>query len=238
MTKQTHLLNSIDTQIMEIGAEKTPVIIIDNLLDDPDSLLALARQQHFQFDSNWAYPGLRCSLPDSYLVPALQELVPLIRQTYSVAADRSYETIHSVFSLLAQPPETLSLLQRIPHYDTTKAFYFASVHYLSPGEFGGTGFFRHRPTGFERITDERYPDFVAAAKRHMRAHGEPPRRYINASTDHFELIGEIEYRPNRIAIYPGNILHSGLVQPERDLSMDPVSGRLTANLFLDFDVDS
>ena len=49
-----------------------------------------------------------------------------------------------------------------------------------------------------------------------------------------ELIGEVEYRPNRMVIYPGNLLHSGLIQPDRDINDDPASGRLTANLFLYF----
>ena len=68
----------------------------------------------------------------------------------------------------------------------------------------------------------------------MKTHGLPPAKYIDASTDHYEIIHEIEYRPNRLVMYPGNLLHSGLVKPERDLGWDPATGRLTANLFIDF----
>ncbi|MGI9202279.1 MAG: DUF6445 family protein [Woeseiaceae bacterium] len=225
-----------DTRIFEIGAEQTPIIVIDNFVDDLDGLLQTARQQDYASDTTF-YPGVRCQLPESYTQAALERLIPLICSTYGARESTSYELYHNVFSLLAQPPESLSMLQRIPHFDTTRDYYFASVHYLSPGQFCGTGFFRHRPTGFERVSTERHTAFVGAAKRHMLSHGEPPPGYINASTDHFELIGEIEYRPNRIVLYPGNLLHSGMVVPERDLNLDPNKGRLTANLFLDFDIE-
>ena len=137
-----------DTRILEIGGEKTPIIIIDNLVDNLDELLQLARQQEFGTDST-AYPGVRCQLPDNYTTPVLERLLPLICSTYGIPESTAYSLYHNAFSLLAQPPETLSMLQRIPHFDTNKDYYVASVHYLSPGEFCGTGFFRHRPTGFE-----------------------------------------------------------------------------------------
>ena len=65
-------------------------------------------------------------------------------------------------------------------------------------------------------------------------HGLPDAGYIQASTDHYELIEEIEYQQNRLIVYPGNLLHSGLIQAGRDVSWDPSVGRLTANLFIDF----
>jgi len=68
----------------------------------------------------------------------------------------------------------------------------------------------------------------------MKAHGLPAAQYITSSTDHYELIDEIEYAANRMVIYPGNLLHSGLISPERDINPDPSRGRLTANLFIDF----
>ena len=68
----------------------------------------------------------------------------------------------------------------------------------------------------------------------MKTHGLPAAGYITSSTDHYEIIDEFEYRTNRLVIYPGNLLHSGLVRPDRDINPDPSRGRLTANLFIDF----
>ena len=75
---------------------------------------------------------------------------------------------------------------------------------------------------------------MRAAEAYVQSHGMPAERYINASDDHFEMIAELEYRPNRLVMYPGNVLHSGLIDPDRDISADPRAGRLTANLFLYF----
>jgi hypothetical protein len=125
-------------------------------------------------------------------------------------------------------------LQRVPHFDNHSPFYFATVHYLNPGRYAGTGFFRHRPTGYERIPEDRYPAYMQAAESHIKAKGLPPEKYIDASDDHFELIAEVEYKPNRLIMYPGNLLHSGLIRPDRDINHDPAKGRMTANLFLYF----
>lgn len=164
----------------------------------------------------------------------LPPLLSLLREVYDIPPRFEHQLIHRLFSLITTPPEDLGILQRVPHFDTLNRWYFATVHYLNPGSYAGTGIFRHRPTGFERISNERYPDYVAAAEAQMKANGLPAAKYIDSSTDHYELIEEIEYRPNRLVIYPGNLLHSGLVQPDRDIGWDPRTGRLTANLFIDF----
>ena len=135
------------------------------------------------------------------------------------------------FSLLTHRETELTRFQRVPHFDSLNVDYFALVHYLNPGNFGGTGFFRHRPTGFERLTQDRFPQFTQAAEGHFRMHGEPAAQYIRGSDDHFELIATMNYRPNRIIAYLGNLSHSGIAHLEQDIDANPVTGRLTANLF-------
>jgi hypothetical protein len=138
------------------------------------------------------------------------------------------------FSLLTQTGPTLTRLQRVPHFDSLDQRYFALVHYLNPGDFGGTGFFRHRPTGFERLTQTKFPMSTQAAEAYFRMHGEPTARYIRESDGHFKLLETITYRSNRVVAYPGNLLHSGIVDPAKDIDANPRTGRLTANLFLQF----
>lgn len=139
-----------------------------------------------------------------------------------------------MYSLITTKPEDLAPLQRVPHTDSRHPYYFATVHYLSQGEHAGTGFFRHRPTGYERLSEERYPQFIKAASAHLETTGLPAEKYIDRSDDHFELVGEVEHRQNRLIVYPGNLLHSGLIKPDVDINEDPARGRLTANLFLYF----
>ena len=222
-----------DIQI--VGDERTPVIIIDDPIVSTDELVRYATQEAgFTSDGEFLYPGIRADLPAEYAQGLGPDLIGLISHVYSTPRSYRPHLIHKLFSLVTEEPGDLELLQRIPHFDDRNPYYFASVHYLNPGDHGGTGFFRHRPTGYERITDDRYESYVQAAQSHMAAKGPPAGKYIDASDEHYELIGQVEYRPNRLVLYPSNLLHSGLIRPDRDIDKNPASGRLTANLFLFF----
>ena len=222
--------------IQRVGNENTPVLIIDDLVGEVERLREQGcAHDSFEHDLGAGYPGVRAVLLNVYSNAVLKELIPTLRDVYRIPDRFKPKVIFELYSLLTQSPDELSLLQRLPHYDSTRPFYFASVHYLSPGEFAGTGIFRHRPTGFERITEHRTSAYIGAAKAHVAEYGMPPAEYINASTDHFELIFEVPYQQNRLVLYPGCLLHSGLVDPARDINNDPTAGRLTANLFIDFD---
>ena len=218
-----------------VGNEQTPVIVIDQPIVATEPLIrAAAQHPNFHLDRRFAYPGIRAQLPDDYVETLLPVLIPLLQEVYEIPAEYEYKLIHRLFSLITTQPEDLGVLQRVPHFDTLSTYYFATVHYLSPGAHAGTGIFRHRPTGFERVSDARYQSYVEAAETHMKSHGLPAPGYITSSTDHYELIDQFEYAPNRMVVYPGNLLHSGLIRPDRDINPDPSRGRLTANLFIDF----
>lgn len=219
-----------------VGHEKTPVISIDNAFPDLISITDFAHNDaSFKPDSKTAYPGIRALLPTWYIQELIHVIVPHLKREYPTLNKKTPSPVMAYFSLLTHRETELSRFQRVPHFDSLNVDYFALVHYLNPGNFGGTGFFRHRPTGFERLTQDRFPQFTQAAEAHFRMHGEPAAQYIRSSNDHFELIATMNYRPNRIIAYPGNLLHSGIVHPEKDIDANPVTGRLTANLFLQFD---
>ena len=223
----------LDTRI--VGDEKTPVVIIDDPVQSPDALIEYALQQA-EFDSagDSSYPGIRADLPSAYADALGPQLIGMISHVFKIPPTARPHLVHQLFSLVTLQPGELEPLQRLPHTDNRSPYYFASVHYLNPGPHGGTGFFRHRPTGFERITNDRYESFKQAESAHIAANGPPAEKYIDASDEHYELFAEVDYRPNRMAIYPGNILHSGLIMPDRDINADPATGRLTANLFFYF----
>lgn len=218
-----------------VGDEKTPVVVIDEPIQTTEALIRYAsKHASFASDSQSGYPGVRTDLPAEYAEALVPELVDLIYDVYKPPPSNEFQLIHQLYSLVTRRPEELMPLQRVPHFDNRSPYYFATVHYLNPGIYAGTGLFRHRPTAYERISEDRYPSYVRAAETYVKSHGWPEEKYINASDDHFELIAEIEYRPNRLIMYPGNALHSGLILPDRDISEDPKTGRLTANLFLYF----
>ncbi|MEM9758008.1 MAG: DUF6445 family protein [Pseudomonadota bacterium] len=223
---------ALSVEVLIVGNERTPVVILDDVLASTAPLLDYAsRLAAFSVGGSSGYPGVRAALPGAYAGILLPRLKEVIASVYGLNSEADGEVMHELFSLVCVPPQKLHMLQCVPHFDSHNPFYFATVHYLNSGPHGGTGIFRHRPTGFESITEARYPLFTAAAEAHVRSHGPPPGRYINSSDDHFELIAEFEYRPNRLLLYPGYLLHSGLIDAARDLSDHPAEGRLTANLF-------
>jgi hypothetical protein len=52
------------------------------------------------------------------------------------------------------------------------------------------------------------------------------------SDDFFEQIGAVEAVPDRMIIYQGSLLHSGIIPKASNFSEDPREGRLTANIFV------
>lgn len=220
-------------EVLHVGDEKTPVVVVDDVVTAPGKLIDYAvHHAEFSEEGIQAYPGVRARLPGTYADAMKPLLRRLVNEHFTSLEGRDLSVVQALFSLVTRQPEDLALLQRLPHFDDHSPYYFATVHYLNPGDFAGTGIFSHRPTGFESITKQRYATFVRAAENHFRHHGTPPARYIDKSDDHFELIRELEYRPNRLVMYPGYLLHSGLINAHRDISADPARGRLTANLFV------
>jgi hypothetical protein len=226
-------------QVRYVGQEKTPVITIDNFVVDTSEIIDCAcLPAAYGPDRHSSYPGVRAPLPRDYVLAVLNSIHRLLFQVYRVPAELGLKPANTVYSLVSTAPEDLSLAQRVPHFDSTGPWHLAILHYLNPGDFCATGLFRHRPTGFERISQERLARFIESSEEHVRAHGQPPRQYISDSTDHFELYDRVGYQANRLVVYPGNLLHSGLVDPAKDINPDPRTGRLTANIFVDFIADS
>ncbi len=221
-------------RLARIGREATPLIVIDDALVDTLALVERGRvHDGYGPDGTSAYPGVRARLPEAYVTAILQPLLPMLYRAFDLPAGAEPKLLNAVFSLVATPAGRLSVSQRVPHYDSLAPGHLAILHYLADGHFGGTGFFRHRPTGFERLDASRKAEYLAAGERHVAEHGEPAG-YIQGTTDHYELVEQVDYRPNRLLVYPGSLLHSGLVDPVRDIDDDPATGRLTANIFLEF----
>lgn len=221
--------------IMTLGNEHTKIIVIDDFAESLSQIRAAACEQAvFSPDGISAYPGIRAPLTDDYINNVLSVITPLIKDTYTVPDTITIAKELAYFSLITKQDAELNVSQRIPHFDTNNAHYYAVLHYLNDGNFSGTGFFRHRPTGFERISEDRKDIFIQSASAFMAVRGMPQAKYLNRSTNHFELFAQVDYKPNRLVIYPGNLLHTGLISASVDVCADPQRGRLTANLFVNY----
>jgi protein tyrosine phosphatase (PTP) superfamily phosphohydrolase (DUF442 family) len=227
--------NKISPKIITVGNEQTPVIIIDdfaldtkNIIDDACHSASYAR------DESSFYPGLRSKLPKDYVVCALQKIYQGICHVYKIPAQLQLKPQDTYYSLITKAKDELSLIQRLPHFDTSRPYYFAILHYLNEKPHGNTGLFRHIPTGLEKIDDDNVEHYLNAAQQFIDTHGEPEQAYCTSTSTHYELYHEIEYKPNRLVIYPGHLLHSTIVCPDTDINSDPNTGRLTANIFIEF----
>lgn len=225
---------SLRPQVIHVGKAQTPVIIIDDLAADVPALLEDARAADFQQDADSYYPGVRALLPRPYVIAVLNAVYLLIYQIYQVPAGRRLKPQDIYYSLITTAEKDLKPLQCLPHFDSTDPYYFALLHYLSPEPHGGTGLFRHRPTGLELITQSGQALYFQAAQQYLAQQGPPPQRYCVQSDDHFELYQTIPYQQNRLVIYPGHLLHSSLVDPATDIADSIDNGRLTANIFINF----
>jgi len=211
-----------------IGNERQPVVVIDDFAPDPDALRAAAVGSAFGPASHH-YPGIRADLPGAYLPAQL----PVIEAALGEALDGAprLEAIDASFSIVTMPRDALSVSQRLPHCDAHDAGRIALVHYLSPDDCDGTGFFRHRSTGFESVDARHSAIYRDQVDAELRYGGAPPSDYWTGDGAVFERIFAVEASYNRAIVYPSFVLHSGLIGAQASLSPDPARGRLTVTGF-------
>lgn len=215
----------------EIGAEKAPLLVIDNVVADPDRLVYKAGRSEFSPQGEY-FPGVRARAPAAYDRFLAELLAPLLREHFGMQPARfAFPMCH--YSLVTTPAEGLAFLQRVPHIDSVEANGLATVHYLFHGEWGGTAFYRHRATGFEVVDVSRRDTYFARLAEESRGADAPKPGYIGDDTPLFEHIGQVEPAFNRMAVYRRNSLHSGRIDDACVPPADPLAGRLSINSFID-----
>ncbi|RVU33372.1 hypothetical protein EOE67_17335 [Rheinheimera riviphila] len=220
-------------QLLHIGMEQSPLLVIDNFVAQPELLVAHACRQQFVANSPY-YPGVRAAAPRHYQQMLLQSLQPTLLEVFALPErPLSFSVCH--YSIITTRPTQLKLLQRIPHFDTVELHALAAVHYLFQGDLGGTAFYRHRKTGFETINQSRMPDYYRSLESENDGPNFPKARagYIQGDTPLFEQIANPQGVFNRLVIYPRNLLHTGHIPASSLLSADPRQGRLTISSFID-----
>ena len=217
-------------RVETIGNEGSPLVIIDGFTGDVEPLKRAATQARFQ-NPGAGYPGIRAWVEPHYLDLRRDLMMQIMARVFGMESAIQCEM--SCFSLVTTPPEELVPLQRIPHYDRASSGKVVGLmHYLLGRETGGTAFYRQRRTGFEIISEDREPAYLEAIEADIEEFGPPPAQYCHDDSDRYEMIAEVEAKPDRMILYPGRLLHSGVIaQPDR-LSPDPRKGRLTVNMFI------
>jgi hypothetical protein len=212
-----------------IGESRQPVLIIDDFTGNVREIVEIAAAlAPFDQSRDTYYPGLRRHIMPAdrdafaYAEDLLEEIGPFLGDIFGF---EWFDWIEASFSMIASPTDALIPQQRIPHFDSTDPGYLAILHYLSDTD--GTAFYRQRATGVETVTPQNVDAVVAAA----RTAADDATGYFHGSDAHYEQIGLVEGVADRLVLYRGSLLHSGIIRPDAQLSTDPRQGRLTANLF-------
>ncbi|HEU4654573.1 MAG TPA: DUF6445 family protein [Steroidobacteraceae bacterium] len=227
-----NLHRDIRIQKLEFGAEKATLLVIDNFVAEPERLIRRAANRQFTVFSRF-YPGIRTEAPPSYEEFLIRALRPLFIQHFGLASQTiKFPMRH--YSLVTTPAAKLEFLQRIPHFDSLGANGLATVHYLFKRDLGGTAFYRHRKTGFEYIDESRRDEYFKVLEDERQSKDSPGAEYINGDTPLFEQIAKQDGVFNRMLIYRRNSLHSGCIGKEFIPDLNPATGRLSINCFIDF----
>jgi hypothetical protein len=218
----------ISFDVVRQGNEQEPVVVVDNFEADPEQLIEIAAAQTYRTIGPF-FPGVRAPLAPTLIRSIRERVAGIIRETFGLSGELN--RMESYFSLVTTPPHALAPLQRLPHFDGLGRERIAMLHHLGRAEKGGTAFFRHRSTGYETMTAERFATYGAAVNREVAGLG-LPARYMTADMALFEQIAHYPARFNRLLIYRGNTLHSGDIPQDLALTPDPRTGRFSINTFL------
>ncbi|WP_077338495.1 DUF6445 family protein [Pseudocolwellia agarivorans] len=218
-----------------IGQDKTPVIIIDNYAENLDELAdSVVGNGQFKPDEITNYPGIRSVIPKALVVGYLKPLMEVLYRVYKLSNHLQPTPKDNYFSLITKQPHEISAMQSWPHFDTPNPNLIAVIHYLNKGDHGGTGFFKNNKSGLERIDASTKDYFYRCADDYFNSLNTNTFHYCGEQHSEFTCYKKIAYKPNRLIIFPGQLLHSTLVNTVTDINGDPATGRLTANLFVEF----
>lgn len=222
-------------ELRRVGSSQSPVVVIDEFSGDIEAVASLADALGpFPLNRGNYYPGVRRTITeaDAGAFAYMRNLCQVSAQFIAGAFGFDhFRLLSGSFSIVTTEPAELLEPQRFPHFDSTDPKYLALLHYVRVPANSGTAFFRQRSTNIEQVTDANHEAFVRAAQTEVK---QMPADvgYIHGSNDFFEQIGAVEAVPDRLVIYQGSLLHSGIIPPGMTLSADPREGRLTANIFV------
>jgi hypothetical protein len=216
-------------RVVHQGRERQPVIVIDDMLAEPEAWRAAAAAARYERIGPY-YPGVRAPVPGEAAEAMRDALAGVIGEAFAI--DPVPPVLECFFSIVTTPPQALAPIQRLPHFDGLEPDRLAILIYLSGADQGGTAFYRQRATGYETVDAGRFPAFEAALKAGVAAHGLPAAAYIAGDTPLYEQIAAYEARPNRGLIYRSHALHCAAIPAGADLPADPAAGRLSVNSFL------
>lgn len=209
-------------KVETIGRGRHRLVLVDDYYRYPDELVEVAQSLCYVAGARGSFPGTRAvvSLDTRPLIAAASELWGMRLE--------SIDVYHPVIFASIMNNSPLTVAQRQPHIDPG----ITAMAYLNAPDVcaGGTGIYRHKLTGLERIpmqpTQEivnlalqcglnpqslATPDGYTAFQDNIIFNplfAAPEGSYINNGNDFWELIYLVEMKYNRLVIIDGRMPHS------------------------------
>lgn len=217
--------------VVPVGSGR-PCVVIDDVLANPDGVVAWAAAQRFVPPVGYPYPGVVVELGQDRVRP-IAELFDL--RARAILGGRRTLAASLRLSVVTTPPDQLDPRQWQCHRDRVAedphaALYAASVLYLfRDPALGGTSFYRPRRPEAEMmrmIMDSQQLDARTFAARHGLRAG-----YMDGGNAYFDVVARVPAAWNRMIVYDGAMFHSADLGRPDALEADPRAGRLTLNGF-------
>ena len=209
----------------------TEVVVIDDVLLDPDGLVEWARGAAFAPPMGYPYPGVVVPAPSG-----LSDRFPdFFAQHARTRLDARRTLEHDVrVSMVTTRPEELDPRQWQCHRDRVTTdpgvIFIGSVLYLfREPALGGTSFYvpRQSPSATDRIQyDSQTLDAETFSARYGLKAG-----YMDGGNAYFDCVARVPAAWNRMILYDAGFFHSGDIGRPDLLTADPTTARLTLNGF-------
>lgn len=211
-----------------IGEGGHQLVVVDQFYHYPDDILQLALELPYtnRFEIVGNFPGVRASLNLE-----TSTLIQTLSTFWGCALCPFFHPQPVVFQGIKTHNYRLNVGQRQPHIDQD----ITAMVYLNPAQscLGGTGLYRHRPTGLERVpivpdeTIRRLADQLELSEEFLASpegyenfqnsmifnplFARRDETYINEGNEYWELLHLIEMKPNRLIIFDGRCFHSQFI---------------------------
>jgi len=220
-------------ECLKFGDDQQELVRVDSYIQGADKLRqdAISRNSFAVADS--FYPGVRMNITDAYIVGLVRNFQTIITEFFGLDL-RRIKTAASKFSIVTSRPQELKPMQRIPHFDAPSRNSLAVIHYLCDAPDSPTAFYRHNSTGYEYINEGRFGEYEKSLVERFKDPAQHPHGYICADTEEYSQIASSTAVHNRLLMYRGSSLHSGIIRPDYNFDPSPETGRLTITSFIEF----
>lgn len=111
------LHSNLKIQLLHVGNEQQPVMIVDNFLATPEALIDYTMRNKGGLPAQSYYPGVRAPSPTLYSQLML-DFIHQEGQFHFELSAKNINTCDSYFAMVTTPVSELSLQQSVPHFDS------------------------------------------------------------------------------------------------------------------------